>query len=275
MNTNDVDYKQQGFFALLKGPSGAGKTVGALSFPEVWMGDYDRKMPAIARKHFPKKSIEFETFDDCFMLAEKLTDWANNDNCPYETLLHDSITSLVSLVIKSIAAAKGESTPQLLRTIQKTKSGKGIPELMGIDYYNAEARYIEWFIDINKVLWLKHQTNPSSKPRNILFTAHILTVESSPDIKTKIVTKTRSIVTYGKKPAAYIPTQFDENWLFGTCQGDYDNMGNAKVKHLMTTETTGEDDAKTAFKLPQIIDFTDASLYDQLKASIAGSEMFL
>ena len=269
MNTNQIDYKDPGFFALLKGPSGSGKTVAGLSFPGLWMGDYDRKMPAIARKHFPKKSIEYDTFDDMFVLAEQFSEWTNKDNCPYETLLHDSITHLVSLIIKSIAQAKGEDLLKLLKTMQNVKGGKQIPEMLGIDYYNAETRFIEWFMDINKMLWAR----PNSNPRNVLFTAHILTTESAPDLKTKIVTKTRSIVTAGKKVATYIPTCFDEVYLFGTSQGFMD--GKEPVRHLMTTETTGEDDAKSAFKLEQIIDFTNKNLYDILKSQINSSEMFI
>jgi hypothetical protein len=274
MNTKDCSYTKPGIFALLKGPSGSGKTVGALSFPNIWMADFDRKMPTIARKHFPNKDIEFETFTDCFVLADQLTEWITKDNCPFETLLFDSITSYSSLIIKSIGDAKGESTPQMLKTMKAARgSGKPIPELLGIDYYNAETRLAEWTFDVTKTLWVR-----PGNPKNILFTAHIVTTDSAPDLKTKIVTRTRSIVTYGKKVAAYIPTQFDEVYLFGTRQGDMGADAKTPVEHIMTTETVGEDDAKTAFKLAQYINFTqprEKPLYDQIQAQIAGSEMFL
>src|SRR5476651_1312143 len=135
MNTLDAT-DQPGIFALFKGFSGSGKSVGALSFPTPYVFDLDYKMPAIARKHFPGKSVEYERFPNIFVLADHVTSWLNNGNCPYETLIIDSITSLARLILNSIGEAKGESTPQLLQTIKKTKSGGAMVELMGYDYYN-------------------------------------------------------------------------------------------------------------------------------------------
>jgi hypothetical protein len=43
----------------------------------------------------------------------------------------------------------------------------------------------------------------------------------------------------------------------------------------MTSETSGDDDAKTAFLLAKYTDFTDKSLYELLQSQIAGKEMFL
>ena len=266
MNTLEQT-ERPGIFALFKGPSGSGKTVGALSFPEVWMADLDKKMPAIARKHFPKKSIDYEQFDLIYPLEDRLTNWLGN--CPHETLLFDSITSMVSLILKSTGVAKGEGMTQMLKNMNKF-AGKFKQELMTIDYYNAETRIVEHIIDLCKTLYIQ-----PGNPKNIIFTAHILTVESAPDLKTKIVTRTRSIVTAGKKVAAWVPTQFDEVYLFGTSeQGGLGENEESKTHHLMTSETTGEDDAKTAFFLSKYTDFTDKNLYEMLQAQIAGAEMF-
>lgn len=268
-NTLDQD-SQEGFFSLLKGPSGAGKSTGAFSFPDVWVADLDRKMPNIAKKHFPKKPINYDTFDNCFLLANLVSGWVKDHNCPYETLFYDSITSLVSLIFKSIGEAKGETTLQLLQQLQITSGGKKQVEMMGIDYYNAETRYIEWFLEANKVLWSR-----PGNPKNILFSAHILSVESAPDLKTKMVTRTRSIVTAGKKVAAYIPTQFDEVYLFGTQEVGGLFPGDHKILHKMMTVTNGDDDAKTAFRLAPETDFTEDNLYDKLRQQIDGAAMML
>lgn len=267
MNTKDA-VDQPGIFALFKGPSGSGKTVGALSYPNIWLADLDRKMPAVARKHFPGKDIEYDVFPDIFSLSSKISDWVNG-SCPYETLVYDSLTSLVSLIFKSIGDAKGEGTMQMLSSIKQTRGGKQMVELLGIDYYNAETRFFDWIIDANKVLYSR-----PGNPKNIIFTAHILTTESAPDLKTKIVTRTRSIVTAGRKVAAYVPTQFDELYLFGTSETGGLDGKESNIKHMMTTETSGEDDAKTAFKLQKITDFTNKSLYDELQLQLAGQELF-
>jgi len=257
-------------FCLFKGPSGAGKTVAALSFPHIWMADLDIKMPAIALKHFRGKSIEYDVFPDIFELTDKINSWING-TCPYETLVYDSLTSLVSLIFKSIGDCKGESTVQLLKTIKNTRGGSKMVELIGIDYYNAETRYFDWLLAANKTLYAR-----PGNPKNIIFTAHIITTESAPDIKTKIVTRTRSIVTAGRKVAAFVPTQFDELYLFGTSEtGGLEGGSNSHIRHLMTTETSGEDDAKTAFSLQRMTDFTGKNLYDLLRAQQAGEEMFV
>src|SRR5271169_2717756 len=113
-STKDALPEDQGFFGLFKGDSGSGKTVGALSFCDPdndgsrpgYVFDNDRKMPNIARKHFPKKEIYYDTFPDIFAHAEKLTEFWNH--CPYETIIEDSLTSLGINCLNSTGQVKGE-----------------------------------------------------------------------------------------------------------------------------------------------------------------------
>jgi hypothetical protein len=248
-----------GLFSLFKGESGAGKTVGALSFPDVLVMDFDRKMPAIGRKHFPGKDIKFVQFKDIFQISDFFdvtTQWP-------ETLVADSLTSLVKLILSSIAEMKGEETPKMLQTLKGNKS-KTI-ELMGIDYYNGETRFVTWFLDQLHVLHVQ-----TGNPRNVILTAHVMTTESAPDLKTKLVTRTRSIVTEGRKVASYVPTQFDDVWMFGLERPELGAVGDTqkRPRHVVLTEAAGEDSAKTAYHLPYQIDFTDASLYDLVKGKL-------
>jgi hypothetical protein len=270
MNTLDQT-DNTNIFGLLKGPSGAGKSVAALSFPDPYVFDLDHKMPAIARKHFPKKSVEYDTYEDIDPLSAKITGWLESNDCPYETLIYDSITSLVRIIMNSIAKAKGESTPQMLKMMKATRSGKQMAELMGYDYYNAEVRFIDWILSANKILF----TRPGN-PKNILFTAHIVEIRTKPDINTKLVTVTRSIMTLGNKAPAIVPTEFDECWMFGTQEtGGTGPNDPAEIRHVMCTQTEGEDDAKTAFRLSRHTDFTNGNLYELLMSQIRGSEMFI
>jgi len=269
MNTLDKDTNEKGIFALFKGPSGSGKSVGALSFPTPYVFDFDHKMPAIARKHFPSKSVEYNTFDDINEVANLIKGWLSGQAaCLYETLILDSVTSLARLIMNSIAKAKGEDTPTMLATILKTKGGTKMVELMGYDYYNAEVRFIDWILSACKMLW-----SAPGNPKNIIFIAHIVTVETKPDLKTKQVTKTRSIMALGNKAPAMIPGEFDEVYMFSTSE-EGGLAGESEIHHWMSTQTEGEDDAKTAYNLARRTDFTRKSLYDLLKAQIAGSEMF-
>ena len=268
MNTTDPNLKERdGVFALFKGASGTGKTVGALSYPGVYMADFDKKMPAIALKHFRGKAIEYDQFDDIFQYTDKMAKFLGV--CPYETILNDSITSMVSLILKTVGAAKGEGMERMLQNM-KNSMGKFKQELLSIDYYNAETRIVEHILDIGKTLYQQ-----PGNPKNVLYTAHILQVDSAPDLKTKVVTTTRSIVTAGRKVAAYIPTQFDEVYLFGTSEVGGLDGGPTTIQRMVITEQYGQDDAKTAINISRYTDFTNKNLYDLFKSQIAGKEMFL
>lgn len=243
----------QGHFALFKGYSGAGKSVAALSYPNAFVFDFDRKMPKIAEKHFPGKKIDYESFTDALLMAKKLQSF--EQYCPYETLIFDSLTHLSSLALASVAKLKGESIMTILAQMQGNKKNV---EMMSIDYYNAETRIIAFFLDAIKVLWLKN-----GNPKHIIVTAHIIEVESAPDLKTKVVTRTRSLLTAGRKAGAVVPTVFDDVYLFG----HETSLGEDRPKRKIITESMGEDDAKCSYaNVPQTIDFTNKSFYDILES---------
>lgn len=256
MSTQDVTAPDQGIFALFKGGGGSGKTVGAVSWPNACVLDYDLKMPAIARKHFPSKEIFYERFEDIFKISDLLESyWLSG--CPHETLITDSITSLGQLCLTSTAKLKGEETPVMLKKLQKTRGAAGQQiEMMSIDYYNAEDRFIKYYIDIMKALWAR-----PGNPKNVIFIAHLVTSESQPDLKTKMVTRSKSILTAGRKVAAYIPTKFDDEWMFG--HQDAPLGSEEEPKRVVSTQSFGEDSARSAYNLPALIDFTNQSLYDK------------
>lgn len=284
MNTLNAQ-DERGIFGLLKGASGTGKSVAALSFPNLFVFDYDRKMPAIALKHFPRKSIEYETFDDTDRVSDLIKEWLQcptcgydrtcvarlrvqcGTSCPYESLLHDSFTQMENLVIKTIADVKGESVPTMMKTMMKTKgTGKGKVDLMDFDYYKAEMRFTEWILSTSKTLWARQ-----GNPKHILFTAHVITTDQS-NLLTGLVTRTRSIVSQGNKVAAYIPTEFDEVYTFGYAEeGGLDGKAST-IKYYVLTEPIGEDDSKTAYRLTRTIDFTNGNFYEIQQKLIAGQK---
>jgi hypothetical protein len=248
-----------GLLALFKGDSGTGKSVAALSYPKPYVFDFDRKMPGIARKHFPHKEIHYDTFEDIFEVSDKLVDLMRD--CPYETLITDSFTALTNLTIESVGKVKGESVPEMLQRVQDTKNKNRQLEMMPIDYYGGEDRFCNFFIS-----QLKRLQARAGNPKYVIVIAHVLTVDSAPDLKTKIVTRTRSIVSKGRKVAAWLPTEFDDMYIFGYEQGNaFAERGSAdsKPKRVCITESYGEDAAKCSIRgLPSTLDFTDGSLYD-------------
>ena len=267
-NTKDVSPLDYNIYALFKGPSGSGKTVGALSFPgPIKLFDFDHKMPAIAVKHFRGKDIEYDTYRSTGELYDELIPWFREEkDCPFETIIFDSITYLAMLIMSTTAEIKGETIDTLMKSTINKKRGGNMIEPLSYDYYNSEVRFIEWLIGITKVLY----TRPGN-PKNIIFTAHLIESKSKPNIETKLVTVTRSIMSLGTKAPAIIPGAFDEIYMFGTSE---EGFGDSQTKHMMFTQTTGEDDAKTAFNLAKMTDFTNKPLYDLLKAQLVGQEMF-
>src|SRR6266404_1353308 len=121
--TDESQVTDPGLFALFKGESGVGKSVAALSFPNAYVIDSDRKMPTIAKKHFPGKKIDWDTFDSIFLLSDKLNEFLNN-GCPYETIIGDSITGLSTTVLNSIGMTKGEDAIKLIQSLVVQKGSK-------------------------------------------------------------------------------------------------------------------------------------------------------
>jgi len=134
-----------------------------------------------------------------------------------------------------------------MRNLRPTKGGAKQAELMGFDYYNAETNFIErYWLDACKALWVRKEN-----PKNIIIIAHVMTADYT-NVITNTFTQTRRIVTAGRQVAAYIPTQFDDVWVFGH---DMD-VDTGKVSRIVLTQNYGVDSAKTSYRLPYKIDFT-------------------
>lgn len=254
-----LDYKpKDGLLALFKGNSGTGKSVGALSFPNAYVFDFDRKMPAISVKHFPKKDVRYNVFRDMWELSDKIEEFERE--CPFETLIADSFTSLANLSIETVAFTKGETVPEMLKRVQETKNKNKQLELMPIDYYGGEDRACTWFVNQLKRL----QARPGN-PKYVIIIAHVITVEYGYNPVTKETPlPSKSIVSKGKKVAAWLPTEFDNVWSFENHNPDDTFAGGGRAKRICYTETYGEDSAKCSLDIPPQIDFTNGSLYSQI-----------
>src|SRR5487761_175294 len=250
-STKDIT-EPHGLLAIFKGESGEGKSVAALSFPNAYVFDFDRKMPSIARKHFPDKEIHWDTFESIWDIDNKLNEFFKI--CPYETIIVDSFTGLVNIILSTYSELKNETIKDSLTRVGKSGQLEAIP----IDFYNGEDRFCTYFIDRLKVLWAR-----VGNPLHVIVTAHVVVTESSPDLKTKIVTRSRSIVSKGKKTAAWLPTGFDNVYIFGRQLPEFGDI-NQSVKRIIKTEAFGEDSAKCSYNFPETIDFTNGSFYDIL-----------
>lgn len=274
-STENMTHEPRGLFALFKGESGSAKTVSALSFPNPHVQDFDRKMPAIALKHYPGKEIRWDAYsniDEVYAYmnwAKSCYPYISEEKCeearvagqwpegftgenyfPYETEIGDTLTSLSQLVLKSVDDAKGQNVPEFLKHIHTSAKGKKSVELRGYDSYNAEDNFLKDYIDTMKFLWAR-----PGNPHNVILCAHVLQWES---INNKQV---RRIVTAGKGIAVYIPAQFDDVYHF---YSEASIEVGVKSRRLVCTDAVGDDYAKTAYRLPSHFDVTSEGLYDKI-----------
>lgn len=270
-STKDLTQAQQkGLFALFKGPPNSAKSGAAYSFPDAFVFDFDRKMPTIAQKHFPNNEFNWETFNEVYTLSEYLKPYLDMNpingsfkEFPHETIIVDSVTSLSTLCLASLDKTKGTDVIKMMQTtVGKSKT----VEVMGFDYYNAEANFFErYFMEKLKILWSR-----SGNPKHIIVIAHEITVESAPDISTGMIRSTKSIVTAGRKVAAYIPSRFDEEYVF---ELEKPPFGDSVSKNKRICITGEQADARTAYKFDTRIDFTNKSLYDILNKTAKWSSI--
>lgn len=257
------DYKKdnnRGLFGLFKGKPGKGKSVAALSFPNSYVFDFDRKMPAISLKHYPEKEVSWDNFKNIFDLRDKMVEFQRH--CPYETLIFDSVTSLSTLCLNSIGTSKGEDVMKMLQNPIKTAKGELSVDVMGIDYYNGEANFFERFlVETAGILYARNEN-----PKHVIFLAHILTVEQNNMLKPGVIQKSSSIVTAGKKAAISIEKAFDENYTFNIIAPTSFDPAGTSAKFICNTQSYDEDMSRTSYNFPAQIDFTNKNFYDILNS---------
>lgn len=263
MPSTTDEQSSKGLFGLFKGQPNSGKSNAALSFPNPFVFDFDRKMPTVSKKHFPNKKVDWECFDDVYALSNFIQPWllpkdnVNFVQCPYETLIVDSVTSLSTLVLTSLDKTKGTDVIKMMQNAQRSASGAVSVEVMGIDYYNSESNFFErYFMNTMKILWSRE-----GNPKHVIVLAHNMRVESAPDMKTGAVRITDSILTAGRKAAVFIPSRFDDEYVFDKRT---EGLGSQLAKDKYYCITKGKENARAGYAFNSEYDFTDRSLYDEL-----------
>jgi len=260
VNLNSKNYERF-VRALLVGPTGRGKTIGAASWPGKTIDlDFDgRHRPII------------DWYPDRVAAGDFVVEEANPDNfwttfkptidniCkfnPYQNIILDGITSLSTTTVIMQMKAKGSFQNWFGKA--KTDEDKGIKITSGgiavpsWDEFNGEAMIISTLLETLRSLKC-----------NLFVTAHPV---QRMKIDKKKTTNYTSITTFGPKIESIIPTYFDEVWYFDY-KVETDNQGKEVIKRTVYTQPC-EDyfEAKTAIKgMPAEIDITNKSLYDCVK----------
>jgi hypothetical protein len=246
-----ADINVEVLYALLKGEPGTRKSTQALSFPkpQYWFS-WDQKMEALLlpMRHWGinPRDISADDYSDWNKPVAKLQQLQLN--CPYKTLVFDSITSCADAIN---------------RQTMKTKSAKGEGKVVGgisvnsIEDFNAEDSALRDLIAVTKDIHLFHKVN-------IVIIAHVTQKErKSDDGKTHM---SRVIMTAGKGIAQKLPAYCGEVYHFNI-KTDIDISKGGQ--YALKTTHTGDDFARTALPLDPEIVFGTEPLYERwLKPAI-------
>jgi hypothetical protein len=237
---------------MMKGEPGTRKSTAALSYPgkQYWFS-WDRKMSGIlipAKKWgLDLKQIDFDDYDDWSKAAAKLQSF--QVNCPYKTLIFDSITSCADMTLRQTLSMKKGKNRQSGAAAGKQIAGIAVNE---IEDYNAESSALNELIALTKDINNFHKVN-------IILIAHVM--EASYQNVTNGENRiSRTIVTAGKRVAAKIPAYCTEVYHFNIKKGFDVSAGG---QYALLTEHTGDDFARTALGLPKEIIIGDDPLYSK------------
>jgi hypothetical protein len=183
------------------------------------------------------KEIQFDDYTDWQKPYAKLKQF--QIQCPFRTLVIDSITSGADAINASTAKLKGE--PMKIAGIT----------VNSIEDYKAEESALRELVSLLKDIHKFHKVN-------IVLIAHVIQKEmKSEDGKTHMA---RSIVTAGKAIAQKIPAYCAEVYHFNIVKGV--NVSRGGQYGLLTTHT-GDDFARTSLPISPEIVFGDEPLYEK------------
>jgi hypothetical protein len=241
---NDVNVEV--LFSMFKGEPGLRKSTAALSYPtpQFWIST-DQKMEALVlpakRWGISLKDINFEDYTDWDKPRNQLEKM--QVNCPYKTIIVDSITSIGDVMTRQVRKSK-----------QQDNTGKkigGIP-VSGFEEFNAESAAFQEMIALLKDIHKFHHVN-------IILIAHILGARKDNDAN-KLTHHSRIIVTGAEKISAKIAAYMTEVYHFNIKPAfEADKEG----QYGLMTVHTGNDYARTSLPLPQEIVFNDKPLYEK------------
>jgi hypothetical protein len=192
------------------------------------------------------KTIKYEDYDDWTKPRKQLEKFQTE--CPYRTLIFDSITSMADMTLRQTVKAKYGMTRQSGAQAGKLIAGIAVNE---IEDYNAESSALQELIALTKDICTFHKVN-------IILIAHVVQAEYR-NTTNNTTHVSRTIVTAGKKVAPKIPAYCGEVYHFNIKKGFVEGMGG---DYSLLTEHTGDDFARTALGMDKEIVFGDKPLYN-------------
>ncbi len=231
---------------MLKGEPGTRKSTAALSYPgpQYWIST-DQKMEALqlpAKRWglWGKQHVQYDDYTDWDKPKAKLKQFQLN--CPFKTIIVDSITSIGDAMNTQTRKAKAaEGGGKMIGTIQ----------VNGLEEYNAEASAFGELMSLLKDIHNYHKVN-------IILIAHVVGQRKDDD-KNKLTHHSRVIITGGDKISGKIASYMTEVYHFDVKAGFGEND---EGEYACMTSHTGNDYARTSLPLEKRIVFNARPLYD-------------
>lgn len=245
MKFSEINPSQVFIKAVLKGVPGTRKTTQAATFPQpIFWFDIDRKIESLLLPqklgfYQGKLDINYEKYDKWWRVEQKLDELSSN--CPYATVVADSVTSLGDVINRQTLGKNTEKS-----------GGKKIGgiKVNTIEDYNAETQALMSLVDAGLSL-----------PCNFIVIGHVIQREQgSLTGPGKLI---KQLVTGSKVTGAKIPAYFPEIYHFSFEDG-FDTS--QPPGFTIYTQPAGDDYARTALPLPfKLENMGERRLYDLIK----------
>jgi hypothetical protein len=229
---------------MFKGEPGTRKSTSALSFPrpQYWFS-WDQKMRAMLLPMqawgIKPQEIQYDDYSDFNKARTKLEQLQGN--CPFKTIIIDSITSAADSTLRQTMQLKYGKTKASGAAAGKVVAGIAVNEL---EDYNAESSALSEILALTKDIHQFHKVN-------VILIAHVIQAEYKSVGGDSHFSRT--IVTAGKRIAAKIPAYCEEVYHF--------DKGNDASPYCCYTQHTGDDFARTSLPLDKKLVFENRPLY--------------
>jgi len=239
-------------YCLFKGEPGTRKSTAALSFPgPIYFFDWDMKMDALKLPMrvwgVDPSKVDYDSYQDWDKALAKLKQFQLN--CPYKTIVIDSITSCADAINRQTLKIKGGEGAG--------KRVAGIP-VNGFEDFNAEESALKELVALTKDIRDYNKCN-------VILIGHII----QKDVKDAQgqTHMSRILLTAGKSIAQKIPAYCSEIYHFNIEKGfDADKGG----QYALLTTHTGDDFARSSLPIQSKIIFGNDPLYDKwIKPALA------
>lgn len=236
-----------GLFTLFKGEPGTRKSTCALSYPtpQYWFST-DQKMEALqlpAKKWgVDMNKVDFDDYKTWSKMEDKLKKF--QVDCPYKTLIFDSVTSL------------GDVMTGQVRTTKRSEGDKGKMiggiQVSGLEEFNAESTAFKDMMMYSKDIAKFHKIN-------VIIIAHVIGQRKDNE-SNQHTHHSRIIVSGAAQISAKIASYVTEAYHFNIEAAiDVDAEG----KYALFTSHMGNDYARTSLPLPRKVTFNNDPLYEK------------